>query len=392
MPAAARLPRTVIVLGIVSLLMDVSSEMIHALLPLFLTAGLGASVALVGLFDGLAEATSSIVKIFSGRISDFIGRRKALLLFGYGLAAATKPFFAAATAPAAVLAAHLADRFGKGVRGSPRDALIADVTPANMRGRAFGLRQAFDTAGAVAGPVAALLLMAASGDIRLVFWAATVPALFCVAMIVLGVSETGSGERSAGPLFDVSLLRALGRGFWGVAALGVAFSLARFSEAFLVLRAHEAGLALALAPAVFVLMNLVYALAAYPVGARADRAGPRSLLAGGLVALLAADAALALAPGLPAIFLGVALWGAHLALTQGVFAKMIADAAPADLRATAYGAFHFLTGLALLAGNILAGLLWDRAGSAATFAAGAAFAIAAAAGLLLASGRRAAGP
>lgn len=384
MAAVARLPRTVLVLGVVSLLMDTSSEMVHALLPLFLTAGLGASVAVVGLIDGVAEATSAIVKIFSGRISDFIGRRKPLLLFGYGIAAATKPFFATAAAPAAVFAAHVADRFGKGVRGSPRDALIADVTPAGMRGRAFGLRQALDTLGAVLGPVAAIILMAAFGDMRLVFWAAAIPAILCVGLVLFGVEDSRASGKSAAPLLDFALARTLGRGFWMVAALAVLFSLARFSEAFLVLKANEEGLGLAHAPAVLILMNLVYGLAVYPAGALADRIGPRRLLAAGLAALLAADSAVVLIPSLPGAFAGIALWGAHLALTQGVFAKMIADAAPANLRGTAFGAFYFATGLALLSGNLIAGVLWDRLGSAATFLAGGGFAVAAAA-LLAAS-------
>lgn len=380
------LPKTVWALGLVSMFMDISSEMVHALLPLFLTTTLGASVALVGLIDGVAESTASISKVFSGYLSDRFGRRKPLILLGYGLGALTKPLFALATSPALVLGARFADRIGKGLRGAPRDALIADVTPAELRGRAFGVRQALDTAGAVLGPLAAIILMSVFGDMRLVFWAAAVPAFFCVLMILFGVRESRAARAAPAPLIDLKLARALGPFFWRVALLGVLFSLARFSEAFLVLKAHDAGLGLAQAPLVFIAMNLVYALAAYPAGAAADRLGPRRLLGGGLALLLAADAVLAFAPGILPVFLGVALWGGFLALTQGVFSKMVADAAPPELRATAFGAFYFLTGLALLAGNLCAGALWDRFGPSTTFIAGGIFALGA--GALLALNRR----
>ncbi|MEQ1931623.1 MAG: MFS transporter [Parvularculaceae bacterium] len=385
--APTRLPQTVWALGLVSLFMDVSSEMIHGLMPLFLT-GLGASALLIGVIDGVGEATASIVKIFSGRISDLIGRRKPLLLLGYGLGALSKPVFALAGAASVVFAAHVADRFGKGVRGAPRDALVADVTPKEHRGRAYGLRQALDTAGAFIGPLVAIALMTAfHDDMRAVFWCAAIPALMCVLTIVFAVRETPSAalaapEVASGWPFAVRL----GRPFWSVAALGVVFTLARFSEAFLVLKVHSVGLPLALAPMVLVVMNLVYAAAAYPSGALSDRQPPGRLLAAGLGALFVADIILASARTVHVALLGVAFWGAHLALTQGLFAKMIADAAPEGLRATAFGAFHFLSGLAVLAASVLAGLLWDRIGPGATFLAGAGFAVAAAAGLVLNKG------
>jgi len=381
-----RVPRTVWALGLVSFFMDVSSEAIHAILPLFLTAGLGASVAVVGLIDGFAESTAAISKVFSGYLSDRFGRRKPLILIGYGLGAATKPFFALATAPAMVFAARFADRIGKGMRGAPRDALVADVTPAEIRGRAFGLRQALDTAGAFAGPLLAIALMAAlAGDMRAVFWIASLPAAIAVLLVIFGVEEkeragvdSSSAERTPSPV-RLKDLSALGRAFWIVITIGVAFTLARFSEAFLVLKASREGLPLTLAPLAFVAMNLVYMLGAYPAGALADRVSPIVLFMSGLGALIAADLTLAFAPGLPGAFAGIGLWGAHMALTQGLLAKMIADAAPASLRASAFGVFNLATGFALLAASILAGLLWDRLGPSATFLAGAGFALAAAA-------------
>lgn len=379
-PAPA-IPRTVFALGLVSFFMDVSSESIHALLPLYLTTTLGASVALVGLIDGVAEATASISKVFSGYLSDRFGRRKPLILIGYGLGALSKPLFALAGSSFIVFAARFADRIGKGIRGAPRDALIADVTPAQIRGRAFGLRQALDTAGAFAGPLMAIFLMAAFADnMRAVFWVAAIPAAISVCCVIFGVTEgplTGAGAEAARPPLRVKDLAGFDRAFWTVVAIGVAFTLARFSEAFLVLRANGDGLPLALAPAALIVMNLVYMLGAYPSGALADRASPTLLLVIGLAALIAADLTLALAPGLVGAFAGIALWGAHMALTQGLLAKMVADAAPAALRASGFGVFNLVAGLFMLAASVIAGLLWDWRGPSATFLAGAGFALAA---------------
>lgn len=370
------IPRTVWALGLVSLFMDVSSEMIHALLPLFLTATLGASVAFVGFLEGVAESTAAIVKVFSGYLSDRIGRRKPLILIGYSLGALSKPFFALATAPLMVLGARFADRIGKGMRGAPRDALVADVTPEAIRGRAYGVRQALDTAGAFIGPLLAIALMALfADDMRAVFWFALVPGGLAVACVVLGVEDRAEGpeQRTSAPVRFADLGK-LDPAFWGVAAIGVVFTLARFSEAFLVLKAHDQGLPLALAPLVFVVMNMVYSLGAYPAGAWADRAPPATPLFWGLAALVGADFALAFAPGLWGAFAGVALWGAHMALTQGLLAKLVAQHAPAALRGSAFGLFNLLTGLAMLAASVVAGSVWDQFGAAATFIVGAAFA------------------
>ena len=371
------IPRTVWALGLVSLFMDISSETIHALLPLFLTTTLGASVALVGLIDGVAEATASIAKVFSGYLSDRLRKRKALILIGYGIAAVTKPLFAIAGSPAVVFGARFADRIGKGLRGAPRDALVADITPPEIRGRAFGLRQSLDTVGAFAGPLLAIGLMAVfANDIRMVFWFAVIPAVLAVACVLFGVEDAPAATTpTAAPPVRLVDLKRLPRAFWSVTLVGVAFTLARFSEAFLILKANSAGLPLALAPLVLVVMNAVYALGAYPAGIWSDRVAPRRLFVWGLLALIAADLSLALLPGLGGAFVGIALWGVHMALTQGLLAKLVADHAPADLRGSAFGAFNLMTGVAMLFASVIAGLVWDSFGSGMTFLVGAGLAV-----------------
>jgi MFS family permease len=365
------------VLGLVSLFMDVSSEIIHALLPLFLTTTLGASVAMVGLIDGAAESTASIVKVFSGYLSDRIGRRKPLILLGYALAAFSKPLFPMASGAMLVFGARFADRIGKGLRGAPRDALVADVTPAAIRGRAFGLRQALDTTGAVLGPLLAVALMGLfANDMRAVFWVAVIPAGLSVSCVVFGVEDRApeSGVPKALASVHFRDMARFGRSFWGVVVIGVVFTLTRFSEAFLILKASAEGLPLALAPLVLVAMNVVYSVGAYPAGALSDSLRAGTLLFWGLAALIAADLSLAFAPGITGAFLGIALWGLHLALTQGLLAKLVADSAPETLRGSAFGLFNLATGLALLVASVIAGLVWDRFGPAATFLTGAGFA------------------
>ncbi len=329
------IPRTVWALGFVSMFMDISSEIIHSLLPLFLTTTLGVSVAVVGLIDGFAEATASISKVFSGYIADRMGRRKPLILLGYGLGALSKPFFALAMTAPVIIGARFADRIGKGLRGAPRDALVAECTPPEIRGRAFGLRQSLDTIGAFAGPLAAIGLMALlANDMRMVFWVSVVPAVLAVLCVVFGVKD--SKPRQEAPVvrapIQISDLKRLPRGFWNVTGIGVVFTLARFSEGFLILKASAEGLPLTLAPLVLVVMNLVYALGAYPAGGLSDRMPARKLLFWGLACLIAADLSLALIAGLGGSFLGIALWGAHMALTQGLLAKLVADHAPSNLR------------------------------------------------------------
>jgi MFS family permease len=368
------IPVGVWALGGVSLLMDVSSEMIHALLPIYLVAVMGASMEAVGVIEGVAEATASIVKVFSGALSDRLGRRKMLTAVGYGLAAFTKPVFPLAGSLSWVAAARFLDRVGKGVRGAPRDALIADIAPPELRGASFGLRQTLDTIGAFVGPLIAIALMAATGgSFRVVFWAAVVPAFLAVALLVALVKEPEASRApgEARPTFDRAALTRLGAAYWLVVAVATLFALARFSEAFLVLRVQGLGLPLTLAPLTLVTMNVVYAFAAYPAGALSDRLDRLTVAAIGFYLLIAADLVLALAGGLLAAALGVALWGLHLGLTQGVLAALVADAAPADQRGAAFGIFNFVSGIAALAASLAAGALWDALGSAATFLAGA---------------------
>jgi MFS family permease len=376
------IPRGVWILGFVSLLMDVSSEMIHALLPLYLTVGLGASALVVGVIEGVAEATALVVKAFSGALSDRLRNRKWIAAAGYGMAAFTKPMFALATAPGLVFVARFIDRIGKGIRGAPRDALIADLTPPQIRGAAFGLRQTLDTVGAFAGPLLAMALMLAwNDDFRAVFWVAVVPAMLSFALAAFAVREPPrpADAPAQGPRFSRATLARLPRAYWVVVALGFALSLARFSEAFLILRAQQLGLALAFAPLVLVGMNVVFSAVAYPAGQLADRVSRTGLLLLGIAFLVAGDVALASATGLGLVAVGVALWGLHMAFTQGLLAAMVAHAAPAALRGTAFGLFNLASGVALLAASALAGALWEFAGPAATFWAGAALATLAAA-------------
>lgn len=384
------LPRGVWALGLVSLLMDLSSEMIHSLLPAFLVAVLGAGALSVGIVEGIGEATASIVKLASGTVSDRIGRRKPLALLGYGMAALTKPLFPLAASVSMVLAARFIDRVGKGIRGAPRDALIADMTPPERRGAAYGLRQALDSVGAVLGPVAAMALMALSGDdFRLVFWAAVVPAGLCVAVLALGVREPPHIPKAAArtPLWTREGLAGLGVRFWVLVAVAAVMTLARFSEAFLLLRAQDLGLALALVPAVLVAMNVTYTATSYPVGALSDRIGRTGLLLAGFGVLVLSDLVLAMAADPFMVFVGAGLWGLHMGMTQGLLSAMVADGAPAGRRGTAFGVFNLVTGLAVLLASVLAGGLWSVVGPAATFLAGAAFSATALLGLLLARTR-----
>jgi MFS family permease len=380
-----KLPASIWMLGFVSLFMDISSEMIHGLLPAFLVTVLGASAAMVGLIEGIGEGTASISKLFSGWVSDRLGKRKTLTVLGYGLGALSKPLFALAPSASFVLLARFSDRIGKGIRGAPRDALVGDLAPPGLRGAAYGLRQSLDTVGAFAGPLIAMALMALFEDnFRLVFWLAVIPGLAAVAILVLGVREPARlrpEEKLRIPIRPADL-RMLGRAFWAVVIIGAVLTLARFSEAFLLLRAGDAGLTPARVPLVLVVMNIVYAASAYPMGALSDRAGRKLILAAGFGVLIAADLVLALAPGIWTVMIGVCLWGLHMGMTQGLIAALVAEAAPAPLRGTAFGLFNFASGIALLLASLIAGLLWTWAGPAATFLAGAAFTVLGLAGLL----------
>lgn len=355
--------------------MDISSEMIHSLLPVFLVTALGTSAFVVGLIEGASEATALIVKVFSGALSDYWGRRKPIAIFGYGLGALSKPLFALASSAGLVLVARLIDRIGKGIRGAPRDALVADIAPLELRGAAFGLRQSLDTVGAFLGPLFALgLMLLWANDFRAVFWVAIIPGLLSVALLLFGVQEPEK-KQAARPVNPVRRenLRRLSRAYWWVVVIGALFTLARFSEAFLVLRALQGGLPIALVPLVLIAMNVVYALSAYPFGKLSDSVNHTGLLALGLATLIGADVALAYSNHWTWVWLGITLWGLHMGIAQGLLARMVADTAPAALRGTAYGFFNLVSGMAMLVASVLAGLLWDRFGASQTFIAGAAF-------------------
>lgn len=384
-----QIPRPIWILGFVSMLMDISSEIVHSLLPMFLVAGLGASVATVGLIEGVAEAAAPIVKVFSGSLSDYLGNRKWLAVAGYALGAASKPIFAIAASANVVLAARFVDRIGKGIRGAPRDALVADIAPAGSRGAAFGLRQSLDTIGAFTGPLLAVGLMFLwANDYRLIFWVAVIPGVLAVLLLGMGVKEPRHAAASKGvnPINRASL-RQLSGAYWSVVAIGAVFTLARFSEAFLVLRAMQGGMKPALVPLVMVAMNAVYMLSAYPFGKLADSMNHMRLLVIGLGFLVLADVVLAQSNHWPAVLLGVSLWGLHMGMTQGLLAVMVAHTAPANLKGTAFGFFNLATGIATLFASVVAGLLWEQFGAAATFSSGAAFSVLAAA-LIVNLGRR----
>jgi MFS family permease len=369
------LPTGIWILGFVSLFMDISSEMIHSILPLFMVTVLGTSTIAVGIVEGLAESLALMVKVFSGSLSDYLGKRKALAVFGYSLGAMTKPLFAIAAGFDMILTARLLDRIGKGVRGAPRDALVADIAPCHLRGTAFGLRQTLDTIGAFLGPLlAACLMWLWADDFRAVFWVAVIPGILSVVLLSFGIQEpTTRQERgTVNPIRWENLAR-LGPAYWWVVGIGAVFTLARFSEAFLVLRAQQGGIPLALTPLIMVAMNLVYAGAAFPFGKLSDRVSHTKLLIIGLVVLIGADLVLAMQDHWGGILFGVCLWGLHMGITQGLLATMVADTAPADLRGTAFGLFNLAGGLAVLIASVLAGLLWDHIGASATFYAGAVF-------------------
>lgn len=375
--ARPAIPRGIWVLGFVSMLMDISSEMVHSLLPMFLVGSLGVSVLVVGLIEGLAEATALIVKVFSGSLSDYLGKRKSLAVLGYALGALSKPLFALSSGAGLVITARLIDRVGKGIRGAPRDALVADIAPPEVRGAAFGLRQSLDTVGAFTGPLLAVgLMLLWANDFRAVFWVAVIPGLLSVLLLMVGVTEP---ERHAdaprtNPINRANM-RRLSAAYWWVVGIGAVFTLARFSEAFLVLRAQQLGVAMAWVPLVMVAMNLVYAASAYPFGWLSDRVSHSRLLVAGLLVLILADAVLAVSTDWVSLLIGVALWGVHMGMTQGLLATMVADTAPADLRGTAFGLFNLVSGVAMLVASVVAGWLWETQGASFTFVGGAVFAV-----------------
>ena len=379
------MPRGIWVLGFGSLLMDASSELVHSLMPIFMVSVLGTSIITVGVIEGIAEATAAITKVFSGAISDYFRKRKFLIVLGYGLGAITKPVFPLANTIQWVFAARIVDRIGKGIRGAPRDALIADLVPNEMRGAAYGLRQSLDSVGAFVGPLLAVAFMALlANDIKAVLWVAVVPTFLAVILLAVAVREPEAAgmESGIGKRLTLANAKRLSRNYWLIVALGGVFTLARFSEAFLILRAKDVGLSLVLVPVIMIVMNVIYSAFAYPAGILADRIHPRLLLVAGLGVLISADGVLAIATTPFAAFIGAGLWGLHMALTQGLLLKMVANASPEELRGTAFGLFNLVSGAALLLASIIAGGLWSSYGPSATFLAGAGFATVAAVGLL----------
>jgi len=371
-----QISRSIWVLGMVSLFMDMSSELVHSLLPVFVVSVFGASTLTLGLIEGVAEATASLTKLISGLLSDHLGQRKLLAVIGYGLAALTKPLFPLAGTVGLVVTARFVDRIGKGIRGAPRDALVGDIAPAHLRGACYGLRQSLDTVGACVGPLLAVAFMVVlANDIRAVLWIAVIPACLAVLLLVVGVDEPPHLRAAARvkPPLRLADVRQLGAAYWWVVLIGGMLTLARFSEAFLVLCAQDVGLRIALVPLVMAVMSGVYALASYPAGIIADRTDRRTLLAVGFTVLIAADLVLAGARGVAAVMVGAALWGLHMGLTQGLLATLVADTSPAHLRASAFGLFNLASGLVLFAASVVAGLLWDSYGAPATFLAGAGF-------------------
>lgn len=379
------LPKSIWVLGMGSMFMDISSELVHSLLPIFMATVLGASMVTIGVIEGIAEAAAAITKVFSGAISDYFRKRKFLVVLGYGLGAITKPVFPLATTIEWVFGARFVDRIGKGIRGAPRDALVADIVPPKLRGAAYGLRQSLDSVGAFLGPLLAVVFMIwFANDIKSVLWVAVVPAFLAVLLLIVAVREPESPEHASGARNHLTLadVKRLSLRYWLIVALGAVFTLARFSEAFLILRAQDVGLTVRYVPAIMIVMNIVYAGLAYPAGAAADRLSARTLLVLGLGVLVIADVVLAMAASPWIAFLGAAFWGLHMALTQGLLSKLVADTAPAELRGTAFGIFNLLSGVALLLASVIAGSLWSVFGASATFIAGASFAALAATGLL----------
>jgi MFS family permease len=380
-----KLPRGIWVLGFVSMFMDISSELVHSLLPLFMATALGASMVTIGIVEGVAEGAAAITKVFSGAISDYFGKRKLLAVVGYGLGALTKPVFPLATTIGWVFGARFVDRIGKGIRGAPRDALIADIAPPQLRGAAYGLRQSLDSFGAFVGPLLAVAFMIwLENDIKAVLWVGVIPAFLAVILLIVALREPESPEQAAGTRNHLTLADAgrLSFRYWLVVMLGAVFTLARFSEAFLILRAQDVGLAIGYVPAIMIVMNIAYSLFAYPAGVAADRLSPRTLLLFGLWVLVAADLVLAVAASPRTAFIGAGFWGLHMAFTQGLLSKLVADTAPAELRGTAFGVFNLVSGVALLMASVIAGSLWSAFGAPAAFIAGASFAALAAMGLL----------
>lgn len=366
--------------------MDSSSELLHSLTPVLLVNVLGASVVSVGLIEGIAEGTASVTKVFAGAISDYFRRRKTLIVLGYALAALTRPLFPLAGSAPVIFAARFLDRMSKASRDAPRDALVADVTAQGQRGAAYGLRVALDSLGSVLGPILAVLLMLFfSGGIRAAMWVAVIPAVLAVIVIAMLVREPEQKQATVREPFDWGKARELPGRYWLIVTVGAIFTAARFSDSFLVLRARDVGLSATYAPMIIVVLSCIYAAGSYPAGAAADRVSPRTLLLVGLSFLIAADLVIGLGHSILPVFVGGALWGCHLALTQGVFSKIVAEFTPSDLRGTGFAIFDLGRGIAFVIANTVAGYWWKASGPSATFFSAAAFATIGGVGLAIAT-------
>ena len=364
------IPRNVWALGIVSLLMDLSSEMILSILPIFLVTGLGISVLSLGLIEGLAEGVASVIKAFSGALSDYLKKRKILIVIGYGISTLTKPFFALASTATWIFTARFVDRLGKGIRGAPRDSLIADSTSTKIRGTAYSLRQSLDTLGALLGPIIAIIILyLTTNNFRFVLWFAVIPAVLCIVVLIFGVKETTlkkniSSKKSYFLFKNFSKITPV---IWLFFLIVFILNLGHFSEAFLLLRSQEIGLKVSFIPIVFVVMNVAYAIVAVPFGHLADRGGFFILIVCGFLILVLADIILALTNSVGWMFVGIIFWGIHLGMTQGLLLAMISKLSPLELRGTSFGLFHAITGIALLIASLIAGYLWQYYNSGLIF-------------------------
>jgi MFS family permease len=342
--------------------MDLSSEMILSILPIFLVTGLGVSVLTLGLIEGLAEGVASVIKAFSGALSDYLKKRKILVVIGYGLSTLTKPFFALASTATWIFVARFVDRLGKGIRGAPRDSLIADSTSTKIRGTAYSLRQTLDTLGAVLGPIFAIIILyLTTNNFRLVLWFAVIPAVLCIVVLIFGVKEStlkkNISRKKSYFLFENFL--KITPVIWLFFLTVFILNLGHFSEAFLLLRSQEIGLKVSFIPVVFVVMNVAYAIVAVPFGHLADRGGFFILIVCGFLILVLADIILALTNSVGWMFVGIIFWGIHLGMTQGLLLAMISKLSPLELRGTSFGLFHAISGVALLTASLIAGYLWQ---------------------------------
>ncbi|MFZ5862617.1 MAG: MFS transporter [Nitrospirota bacterium] len=371
------LPRTVVMLGVVSLLTDASSEMIYPLLPLFLATTLGAGAAFIGLIEGVAESTASLLKFASGWWSDRLGKRKALVVAGYTVSACARPLVALAGAGWHVLAIRFTDRVGKGLRSAPRDALLAASTPPGSWGNAFGFHRAMDHTGAIIGPLIAMALLAwGLTDLRVLFALAAIPGLLAVAVLVFAVRDDTTVARSVPAAQPIRLsLAPFSPRFKTVLAVITLFTLGNSSDAFLLLKAHAVGINAAWIPLLWILLHITKAASSTPAGALSDRIGRPRLILAGWMTYAAVYAGFGVADSAWQVWVLFAVYGLFFGLTEGVEKAYVADLAPAEHRGTAYGLYHAAVGMAALPASLLMGLVWEHVSPVAAFGLGAGLAL-----------------